>query len=550
MKRKNRIGEDIKELKNMVSRKSLKIFAETYFKHYLKCNFAQFHIELFKYLEEITVKRNSHFAIAAPRGYAKSTLITTIYVLWTICHGLEKCITIFSSTKDLAEKLLSHVKDELSSNEALKRDYPHVCEPPNPRWRSSEIITKNNINVITASAGSKIRGFRFRQNRPSLIIFDDIEGPPGVMTQEGREKVYDWFIKIALNLGEQGTNYIVVGTILHFDSLLAKLTSEEEFPGWEKKIYKSVIEFAERTDLWDKWSRIYCGTEFYHGKTGPDAAREFFNENKSEMLKGAVVLWPQKESYYELMVMREQKGELSFEAEKQNSPRDPSGYSVDMNKVDWWPDRFRTIEELNKFLLRRKVVLGSVDPGIGLLRRNNFSVIVTAFLDCVSKDIYVIDADTGRWDIDTLVKRICLHHKTWNYNSFIYEANAAQAWLGDMLKKESISIPLKPLTNVLPKGARILKLLVLIQQGKVKLSRKLTELVRELTLYPNCAHDDALDALSMLIDVAEGFLEMDIEKFRALLEKVRKGGYLKNPKRIVAYGGKPFYGDPFALLSG
>jgi len=544
---KNRIKEDLKELQNIVSRKSLKIFAETYFKHYLKCCFAPFHFELLKYLEEVTVKRNGHIAIAAPRGSAKSTIVTTIYVLWAICNELEECITIFSATNDLAEKLLSHIKDELSSNEGLRRDYPNVCEPPNPRWRADEIITKNNVNVISVSASSKIRGFRFRQNRPSLVIFDDIEGTPGVSTQEGREKTYDWFTKIALNLGEQETNFIAVGTILHFDSLLAKLTSDEEFPGWEKKIYKSVISFSDRQDLWTKWALIYRGKEFHDGKTGPEAAKRFFEDNQHEMLNGATVLWPERESYYDLMVMREQKGEFSFESEKQNEPRDLSGYSVDMNKTDWFDDRLSTIEDLKNFLGNRMVVLGSVDPAIRQSRKSDFSAIVTVFFDYANKDFYVVDADTGRWDVNTLVQRICLHHKTWKYTTFIYEANAAQAWLGDMIKKEPVAIPIKPLTNIMPKEARILKLLVLIEQRKVKLSRRLTELVRELTHYPNAAHDDAIDALSMLIDIGENFSRVDVKKMTKMIKALNSPMPSDNPNEFFIQGGQ-FIPNPFGLL--
>ncbi len=529
--------------------KSIEFFAKTYFGHYCKCSFAPFQLELFDYLNEITFKRGRQLAIAAPRGNAKSSIVSLIYVLWCICYGYEQCIVIFSSTRKQSEKLLAHIKDELGSNEELIRDFPEVCEPPNPRWRNDEIITKNKINVVSSSVEHGIRGIRHKENRPSLIICDDVEAVENIRSQEQREKVYDWFTKVVLNLGSETTNYIIVGTILHFDSLLAKLISEEEFPGCEKMMFKSVVKFSDRQDLWDKWGQIYRGKVLYEEGAGPGAAKKFFDDNKADMLKGTEVLWSEKETYYDLMVMREQKGSLSFDSEKQNEPKDTSGLSVDMKKVIFWEDRHQTLEGLQAFLETRKVVFGACDPAIGKGKKSDYSAIVNVYLDNTSKDLYVVDADVGRWDIHTLVERICLHHKTRRFAAFVYESNAAQAWLGDIIKKEPVIIPIRPVTNVLPKESRIQKLILLIEQGKIKLSRRLTELNRQLEQYPYGAHDDAVDALAMIIDEAENFSQIDLKQIKAFFDKFENGGSSKNPKRIISYGGGPV-DDPFGLLRG
>lgn len=543
------LNDNITQLKKDLAGKSLKFFATTYFEHYCKCSFASFHLELFDYLTEITLKRGKKLAIAAPRGNAKSSIVSLMYALWCICYGYEKCIMLFSSTRNQSEKLLGHIKDELSSNEGLKRDFPEVCEPPNPRWRNDEIVTKNKINVMSSSVEHGIRGVRFKESRPGLIILDDVEAVETIRSQERREKVCDWFTKVVLNLGSESTNYIIVGTILHFDSLLAKLTSEEEFPGWEKMIYKSVIKFSDRPYLWGEWGQIYRTKEPYNKDSGPEAAKKFFEDNRAEMLRGVEVLWSDKETYYDLMVMREQKGSLSFDSEKQNEPRDTSGLSIDMNKVVFWEDRHQSLEELQEFLGTRKVIFGACDPSIGKSKKSAYSAIVNAYMDNANEDIYVVDADLGRWDVNTLAERICLYHKTRSFTTFIYEANAAQRWLGDIIQNKPTAIPLKPLTNTMPKESRIEKLIVLIEQGKIKLSRRLTELNRQLEQYPYGAHDDAIDALSMIIDVAEDFSRKNQEKLKAILNNMNAGQSLKNPKKIISYGGHPF-DDPFDLLSG
>jgi predicted phage terminase large subunit-like protein len=542
------LNRNIRDLQKEVACKNLKFFATTYFGHYCKCSFAPFHLELFDCLTEITLEeRGRQVAIAAPRGNAKSSIVSLIYVLWCICYGYEQCILIFSSTRKQSEKLLAHIKDELSSNEKLRGDFPEVCEPPNPRWRNDEIITKNGINVVSSSVEHGIRGIRHKENRPSLIILDDVEAIESIRSQDQREKIYKWFTEIVLHLGSENTNYIVVGTILHFDSLLAKLTSKDEFPACEKMIYKSVIKFSDRQDLWDKWGQIYRGKELYKEGTGPEAAKKFFDDNKVDMLKGTKVLWPEKETYYDLMVMMEQKGRSSFDSEKQNEPKDTTGLSIDMKKAEFWEDKHQTLEELQAFLENRKMVIGACDPSVGKGRKSDYSAIVNVYLDYARKDLYVVDADVGRWGFNTLAERICLHHKTRGFTIFIYEANAAQAWLGETISKAPVAIPIKPVTNVAPKDARIMKLMLLIEQGKVKLSRRLTELNRQLEQYPYGDHDDAVDALAMIIEEAEEFSQLDSEQSDELF-RIANGLPPKNSKRIISLGGKDV-DDPFGLMS-
>lgn len=312
-------------------------------------------------------------------------------------------------------------------------------------------------------------------------------------------------------------------------------------------MYKSVIKFSDRQDLWDRWGRVYCNKEFYNEDSGPDAAMKFFVDNEAEMLRGVKVLWPDKETYYDLMVMREQKGSLSFDSEKQNEPRDASGLSIDMNKVVFWEDKFQAIEDIKNFLGNQKVVLGSCDPSIGKTNKSDYSAIITVYMNKANKDLYVIRADVGRWNLETLVQTICIQHETHGFTTFLYEANAAQAWLGDIIKKEPVLIPIKPVTNVIPKEARIMKLMLYIEQGKIKLSRNLTELNRQLEQYPYGAHDDAIDALAMIIDAAESFSRLDINLMKSAFDTIKKPHIGRNSKSFL-YGGRPFE-NPFGLFS-
>jgi hypothetical protein len=86
-----------------------------------------------------------------------------------------------------------------------------------------------------------------------------------------------------------------------------------------------------------------------------------------------------------------------------------------------------------------------------------------------------------------------------------------------------------------------------IEQGKIKLSRNLTELNRQLEQYPYGAHDDAIDALAMIIDVAESFSRLDINLMKSAFDTIKKPHIGRNSKSFL-YGGRPFE-NPFGLFS-
>jgi len=549
------INKEIGSLQRDMCARSLEMFAKTYFPHYCKLPFAKFHRDLMKLLEQATFKRKKKIAIAAPRGSAKSSIISLIYAIWCACYGYDRCIVIFSNTKTQAETFLSNIKDELNSNAALLRDFPDVCTPPNPRWRKNEIITRNGVNIRVSSVGDAIRGFRFKAYRPSLIIVDDVESTEAIRSQEGRDKLYDWFTKVVLHLGSDDANFVIAGTILHFDGLLAKLTSPErnEFPGFDRAIYKAIISWAKRQDLWDYCMRIYFYKDLYGDKTGPEVAMVYFEQNKAIMLEGAEVLWPEKESYFDLMVLREERGDFAFSSEKMNEPKDPGTLSLDKNRICWWDDKFETVQELFDHISHKLMVLGAVDPAIGLTKRHDYSAIITAFVDRDTKNIYVVDADVGRWDLHTLVRRICALHEVYEYSTFLYEANAAQAWLGDALKKEPTHIPIKPISTTQSKDGRISKAMLLIQKQEVRLYKKLSTLNRQLLSYPNVDHDDAVDALAMLVDSVQKEIRLSLDEHRELMLKLKYPGFnLKDHSTVIGLSdGTGHYrplANPFGMI--
>ena len=422
-----------------------------------------------------------------------------------MCYPKEKFITILSDTKDKAVEFLSHIKSELETNEKLTSDFPEVCRVKLGRWKNDEIITGNNIKIMALGSGQKVRGRRNKEARPSLIIFDDVENEANTLTVDARDKLFDWFAKAALKMGTKGTNVVVIGTILHYGSLLSQLTGKNKMHGWDKRIYKSVISWATHQDLWQKWSAIFNYHEKYMGKQGKEAAFIFFRDNQKEMVEESKVLWPERESYYDLMMMREQEGERSFDSEKQNNPVDLRDCCFNPEELYYWEDQYACEEELISICKPR--IYAGCDPATGeSVSRGDYSAVVTVGRDHKTGIIYVLDADIDKRKPDALMETILTYCQMRRYTKFGIEINGFQRMIKDEFERRAaqrnIHAPVREIKNTTNKISRIMSLQPLIKSGYLRFSRKHTVLLEQMRYFPKGRHDDGIDALEMACRIA------------------------------------------------
>jgi predicted phage terminase large subunit-like protein len=208
-----------REIRRSLASKSHLWFFSLYLPHYITSEFAPFHNDIFKLTEE-----DIAFAVLiAFRGSAKSTLVTLSYAIWSII-GIQqkKFVLIVSQTQAQAKVHLENIKRELESNLLLKDDIGPFDEPKD-KWSSDSIvIPKYDARITAVSTEQSIRGIRHCQHRPDLIICDDIEDLNSIKTKEGREKTNSWWNAEIIPVGDESTKIVVVGNLLHEDSLLMR----------------------------------------------------------------------------------------------------------------------------------------------------------------------------------------------------------------------------------------------------------------------------------------------------------------------------------------
>jgi len=558
MEIRNLISKSAK-LRRNAGEKSLQVFAELYFSHYLKQKMCAFHREFYAMLTGMAQKRGERLAVAAPRNSAKSSIVSLLFVLWSICYKKEGYIILISDTSDQAENFLSHIKTELEDNKLLIESFPDICEtgqkPMPPRWTKSEIVTRNGVRVTALGAGQKIRGRRNRELRPSFIILDDVENDENTQSEESRQKLFDWFTKAVLKAGSSMTNVAVVGTIQHYDSLLAKLTGEDKMPGWNKSIYKSVISWAERQDLWQKWAVIFNNKEDYSGKTGKEGALAYFLDNKQDMLKGTSVLWEEKEDYYALMVMREQELESSFDSEKQNEPTSSRESLFNPDEFHYWNDSYRSAEELLSWMGDNAQFLGACDPAEGKSTgRGDYTAIIILARDRRDGNMYVIEADIKKRTPDESMNDILAYCRRYKFFRFVVEGNYFQSLMVKEMERRGAAQGIYPAFETVisskNKRERIQTLQPLTKNGMLKFHRLQKTLIDQFRYFPKAKFDDGPDATGMAVQLAAN---NPCHNMEAVANVLRRLGSAKMPGNVMGTinpltGRYQKIADPFNML--
>jgi predicted phage terminase large subunit-like protein len=504
----NFLSTEISRHRRNLSSHSPHTFSEIYMKSNCHAPHSGMHKEIFTLLLQMTEQRKGRLAVAAPRGHAKSTIVSLVYVLWCVLYLKERLILIASNTQEQAITLLKDIKHQLKNNPLIISDFPEICSGKKPKpWRNNRIQLPNGAMICVYGVSQSPRGIKNDKDRPGLIIADDLENEEQAESEEQRDKLRSWFRGTLLNTGHPDTNVVVVGTILHQGSLLANLVDPNRNSGWMGKKYKAVKKFSDNPQLWEQWSSIFCHREEHEGSTGPEAAKLYFEANLKEMLKSTEVLWPEWESYYQLMVIRESEGHRSFQSEKQNEPIDPQQCIFKEEDFIFWDDDYRDVQHLIQSLNGKGRFCGACDPSLGKSTRGDYTAIVILLRDDNMDINYVIAADLLHCSPSQTIDRITEYAGMYKFKKFAIEINNFQELMAEKLDKRIIAygrrLPIHEITSRSNKQSRIAGLEPYIKQGNIRFCRKHRKLLDQLTQFPLAKNDDGPDALEMAMQAAK-----------------------------------------------
>ena len=498
------VGEDSKELLEKKERlakaeNDFFYFCKTYLPHYFSAEPAPYHKTLIdiantqsltqKHIEEIKslIKEQYHSYLIPserikaivdiePRGFSKSTRWALAFPLWRILFKKNNFICIFCATQDMANRALQSIKDELKGNEYIFDDFGAM---EGGIWKSDFITLKNDTAIKGFGAGAAVRGVKFRQHRPDLIICDDILKDDAARTFNQRNKIYQWFLRAVMPLG-QDVFTIIINTIFHSDdvpSRLLKRIASGELTNWIG------LRFAAFTPV---------GTS----------------------------LWPAYWTNEKLNTKKREIGSAAFSTEYMNEPLSDEERIF---KPEWFT-RY-THADINSL----RIYMG-VDPSAG--KHDEFAIFILGIAE--SGELYELDEWAQCCSVDTAVNKLI--EKSVIYKPVLIgfeEVGFQSIYKKHIMESAANKGVYLPITGLSTRGVgkeRILSLSPLIENGFFKWKENHNKTIDQLVMYPKSEFDDLQDACYYAWEVSqntasEAFafkLQTVPARFKATLNRFRR----------------------------
>jgi hypothetical protein len=191
-----------------------------------------FHLEMWAYC----CSDHKLVSIAAPRYHSKSTAITHAYTLASLLFRESDYCILVSDTETQAIEFLSEIKKDLLHNDDLielfgiagltkDTETDIICE-----FTSKTNGETDKFRVVAKGVGQRLRGLKWNQKRPNLIIMDDCENTENAASKEQRDKLKRWCNGTLIPCMAKRGKLRGVGTVVHSDSWLAGTLPDEQSP--------------------------------------------------------------------------------------------------------------------------------------------------------------------------------------------------------------------------------------------------------------------------------------------------------------------------------
>jgi len=195
----------------------------------------------------------SRLALGLPRGFAK-TFVIKLFILYAILFSKKKFILTVCETQTKANNIIADVIDALNEPN-IKRvfgDWTIGIETDRQDLKKFGFRGRTII-LMGAGADTSIRGITLKNERPDLMIFDDIQSRDCADSQIQTDKLEREFMGTIMKAkSPHGCLYIFVANMYPTKwSLLRKLKNN---PEWVSFVVGGIL--ADGTSLWEELQPI------------------------------------------------------------------------------------------------------------------------------------------------------------------------------------------------------------------------------------------------------------------------------------------------------
>ena len=201
---------------------------------------------------------------------------------------------------------MDSIKKVFKENEKIKNSFGLLVDNTRKdlKVNSNEIEFTNNVYIRAIGSASSVRGANWKGIRPTVVICDDYQDEKDVLTEEARDKKYNRWTKEIEQVVDKAvyrngskikaaTKIISIGTVLHMDCLVSRLSRNKEYKTILKRAIilgpDETVEDIFDSELWLQCKKLYYNDKDYNSK---ETAYNFYLDNKEAMKFN--VLWPEK----------------------------------------------------------------------------------------------------------------------------------------------------------------------------------------------------------------------------------------------------------------
>ena len=179
-------------------------------------------------------------AIAAPRGWGKTSIVALALMARWILYHHTGFICYINKSHDAASLQTENLRRELVTNKMIKHFFGNFKTRIAGITEFEETFSKKawvayDTLVWPRGAGQQVRGVLFKNDRPGLIVIDDLEDPEKVNNDEIRKGWLRWLyadvIKALPRIGKMAdkSKIVYIDTLKHEDSTLQHLLDSKDW---------------------------------------------------------------------------------------------------------------------------------------------------------------------------------------------------------------------------------------------------------------------------------------------------------------------------------
>lgn len=401
--------------------------------------------------------------IEMPRGTFKSSIVTIGFTLQFFLNDPNARILIDSETYSKAKNFLAEIKGHLEDNQKYRAIFKHIHgvypddgkKNPSTRWTDSMVdlacrtFKRKEASIMCSGIDKSINGMHY-----DLIIADDLHSEKNVTNKEQIEQVIEHY-KLCFSLLDPGCPMIVIGTRWDYQDLYQYILENERYR------YNIIIRAA---------------------------------------VEDGELLFPERLTHEFLEEQRRSQGSYIFSCQYMNSPVDDETATFKQSyfkHTGWDMVKDRPI---NWYM--------AIDPSMEG-PYSDYAAFILCGMD-YQQELFVRQIYRAKMNYSQIIDLMFEWYIKYSPRTIALETIATQKNIQYMLNNEQknrgIWLPVKEIkSRTASKESRIEALAPYYEFGRVhhiRESNQIDELEYELLHFPKGGHDDVIDALATILEIA------------------------------------------------